>query len=334
MLQISISRRHAAPASAIRSDDLSEPMRSRHSDPRQRLRRMSGTILFRLLASLPLVAGSLAPTTADAWVGISLSVGFAPPALPVYDQPPIPGPGFLWTPGYWAYGPGGYYWVPGTWVRPPTIGLLWTPGYWGWSGGLFVWHAGYWGPHIGFYGGVNYGFGYVGLGYVGGYWNHGVFTYNSAVNNIRNVNITNVYNKTVINNGPATNASYNGGTGGTTARPTPQEEAKRPELLASNNHGRPAPSVAAVSHPGAFGGHPGGSQPGGPHPGGPAGHGMPGPHQGPHPAMANLRPGPQHAHPPGGNGPGGHGGSPHPANPHPRPAAVQHQNGHPNHHPG
>jgi len=31
------------------------------------------------------------------------------------------------------------------------------------------------GPHIGFYGGVNYGFGY------GGEWRGGVFAYNSAV---------------------------------------------------------------------------------------------------------------------------------------------------------
>ena len=30
----------------------------------------------------------------------------------------LPGPGYIWTPGYWAYDPAdGYYWVPGTWVR-------------------------------------------------------------------------------------------------------------------------------------------------------------------------------------------------------------------------
>jgi WXXGXW repeat (2 copies) len=47
-----------------------------------------------------------------------ISITIAPPALPVYVQPPIPEPGYLWTPGYWAYGPDGYFWVPGTWVRP------------------------------------------------------------------------------------------------------------------------------------------------------------------------------------------------------------------------
>ena len=86
---------------------------------------------------------------------IVLSVAVAPPPLPVYDQPPIPGPGYIWTPGYWAWNEdiGEYYWVPGAWVLPPRVGLLWTPGYWGWSGGAYVWNAGYWGPTVGFYGG-------------------------------------------------------------------------------------------------------------------------------------------------------------------------------------
>ena len=26
-------------------------------------------------------------------------------------------------------------------------------------------NAGYWGPHVGFYGGINYGYGYGGVGY-------------------------------------------------------------------------------------------------------------------------------------------------------------------------
>ena len=62
-----------------------------------------------------------------------------------------------------------------TWVR------YWTPGYWGWNGGLYIWYPGYWGPHVGYYGGVNYGFGYFGIGFVGGKWRGGVFDYNRAV---------------------------------------------------------------------------------------------------------------------------------------------------------
>ena len=200
-----------------------------------------------------------------------LVITVAPPELPVYEQPPIPDPGYIWTPGYWAYGPDGYYWVPGTWVEPPSVGVLWTPGYWGWNDGNYGWNEGYWGPHIGFYGGVDYGYGYGGDGYEGGYWNNGVFAYNRTVNNFGGVAITNVYSKTVIINNNASRASFNGGAGGTNTRPTPQQLAVAHEkhipatalqtqhaqaastnkaLLASVNHGNPA--IAATSKPGQF----------------------------------------------------------------------------------
>lgn len=207
---------------------------------------------------------------ASSFAGVFVSVTIAPPVLPVYEQPPCPGDGYIWTPGYWAYGPDGYYWVPGTWVVAPQPGFLWTPGYWGWNEGAYFWHPGYWGPHVGFYGGVNYGFGYIGVGYVGGYWERDRFFYNRSVNN---VNITNVhvYNRTVINNVTVNNISYNGGAGGINARPSHAEEvAERErhfeptrmqvehehgarsnrELLASVNHGRPA--IAATARPAEF----------------------------------------------------------------------------------
>jgi WXXGXW repeat (2 copies) len=72
------------------------------------------------------------PATASAGFGFDVFVGFAPPPLPVYEQPICPGEGYIWTPGYWAYTEdAGYYWVPGTWVLAPRIGYIWTPGYWG-----------------------------------------------------------------------------------------------------------------------------------------------------------------------------------------------------------
>src|SRR5580693_5449208 len=119
------------------------------------------------------------PAASHAQVGVGVSITVAPPALPVYEQPPCPTEGFLWTPGYWAHGPDGYFWTPGLWVAPPHPGLLWTPGYWGFAGGAYGWHAGYWGPHVGFYGGINYGFGYGGVGFWGGRWEGGAFRYNT-----------------------------------------------------------------------------------------------------------------------------------------------------------
>ena len=129
--------------------------------------------------------------------------------------------------GYWAYSrdTNGYYWVPGVWVAPPTVGLLWTPPYWGFDGGLYVFHGGYWGNSIGFYGGINYGYGYGGSGYYGGEWNGGHFRYNTAVVRV-NVNVVhNTYvDRTVIVNRTVNHSSFNG-RGGVMARPNAHEMA-------------------------------------------------------------------------------------------------------------
>src|SRR5690348_4751308 len=159
---------------------------------------------------------------------VGIVVSFGPPALPVYEQPLCPGEGFIWVPGYWAYDYdyGDYYWVPGTWVEAPEAGYLWTPAYWAWNGNGFIFHDGYWGQRVGFYGGINYGYGYFGEGYEGGRWDNGRFYYNRSVNNVNVTEIHNVYNTTVINSTTTvTRVSYNGGNGGINERPTPQEEA-------------------------------------------------------------------------------------------------------------
>lgn len=174
------------------------------------------TRLRSLILAVP-VAAMLAMPMTQARAAVFVSVAIAPPVLPVYVQPPLPAPGYIWTPGYWAYGDAGYYWVPGTWVMPPRVGVLWTPGYWGFVGGVYAWHTGYWGPHVGFYGGVNYGFGYMGVGFAGGEWHGGAFAYNSACANFGGVHVTNVYvNKTIIEQNTVVNVnhvSYNGGAG-------------------------------------------------------------------------------------------------------------------------
>jgi hypothetical protein len=228
--------------------------------------------IARLICSLLLAVGLLAiPAQPKAQVAAGISVRIGPPLLPVYAQPICPGPGFIWVPGYWAYGTDGYFWVPGTWVEPPEVGFLWTPGYWEWVDDAYVWHAGYWGPEVGFYGGINYGFGYTGVGFFGGYWRGGTFFYNRAVTNVDVNVVRNTYNTTVVNNTTLTRVSYNAGPEGTPARPTPREIAAQHQrhismtpaqkqhqqtastdrtLLASVNHGRP--DVAATVRPGQF----------------------------------------------------------------------------------
>lgn len=221
-----------------------------------------------------IIVAALAVAPAASFAGIFVSVGFAPPALPVYVQPVCPGEGYLWNPGYWAYGGEGYYWVPGVWVQPPSVGLLWTPGYWGWGGGAYLFHAGYWGPHVGFYGGINYGFGFGGVGFTGGVWQGGRFAYNTAYSNVNTTVIHNTYiNRTTVNNTTVNNyshTSFNGGTGGVQARPTAQEaqysnENHVPPTAAQESHMQAAranpsnfakangghPAMAAMQRPGA-----------------------------------------------------------------------------------
>jgi len=212
-------------------------------------------------------------TSAASYAQIGIAIRIGPPALPVYEQPICPGEGYIWTPGYWAYDYdfNDYYWVPGTWVLAPQVGFLWTPGWWGWGGEAFIFHEGYWGPHVGFYGGINYGFGYFGHGFEGGRWDHDRFFYNRSVTNVNVTNITNVYNTTVINNTNVNRVSYNGGNGGINERPRPEEIAaehdrhiapvevqsrhlqearNNPQQRASVNQGRP--KVAATPRPAEF----------------------------------------------------------------------------------
>ena len=233
----------------------------------------AGKIITGFVVLPMLIAAMLAaPVKSSARMTIGVTVSFGPPALPYYMQPPCPGPGYIWTPGYWAWDPAyGYFWVPGTWVMPPFVGALWTPGYWDYDDGAYVWNAGYWGPAVGFYGDIDYGYGYTGDGYQGGYWNRGTFYYNRTVNNITTVNITNVYNQPVNEHFRDRHISYHGGPGGTSGQPTRTEliaarerrsdavsaqqrqlqmAEANPAERASVNHGRPA--IAATRRPGAF----------------------------------------------------------------------------------
>lgn len=236
----------------------------------QRVTSKSLLVAATILAS-PLLAAGLTPAAAQMAVGISVAI--APPMLPVYVQPPMPADGYIWTPGYWSWSqPVGYYWVPGTWVLPPIIGVLWTPPYWGWSNGVYLFHDGYWGPNVGYYGGVNYGYGYGGRGYDGGRWDNGHFAYNRTVNNFGSLHTPNVYqqNVTVTNH---SHVSYVGGAAGLKTEPTAGERvadhdnhvpvtaeqsrhiaaaAAVPALAASRNNGHPA--IAATSRPAQFSG--------------------------------------------------------------------------------
>ena len=194
-----------------------------------------------LALTLELSLASLVSATGHAQI-VDVTVRLPPPPLPIYVQPPIPAPDYLWTPGYWSWDPAfGYFWVPGTWVLAPRPGLLWTPGYWGYANDVYGFHTGYWADRVGFYGGVAYGYGYTGEGYDGGRWDGNQFSYNRTVNNITNVNITHVYSQTVVDRTANGTVSFNGGPGGTAARPSIDES-----RLAATAH--VPPTAAQMQH--------------------------------------------------------------------------------------
>jgi hypothetical protein len=228
-------------------------------------------MLKRILRSLaPALVLAALPAISPA--GVFISVNIAPPPLPVYVQPPCPAFGYIWVPGYWAWNEGAYYWVPGTWVLPPTVGLLWTPGYWGWTDGAYFWHTGYWGPRVGFYGGIDYGFGYDGDGFDGGYWRGREFYYNRAVWRVGpGFERYDYYHRPQFEHREFEHVSFNGGPRGVAARPTRGDlmaererriaftpAQRRQERLAfadralraDYNHGRPP--IAATMRPAMF----------------------------------------------------------------------------------
>jgi hypothetical protein len=263
----------------------------------------------KFLALIPILLLCAAPMLSHAGIGVGVSVNIAPPVIPVYAQPALPAPGYLWSPGYWAWDGNDYYWVPGTWVEPPSSGMLWTPGYWNYQNGSYVWSEGYWGPNIGYYGGVNYGFGYTGVGYQGGYWHGGAFFYNRAVANFGGVHVANVYS-TPVRVREVSRVSYNGGPGGLRVQPSPEERhammehhvaptplqfqhqqhaAAMPAMHVSQNRGRPQILTTAragdFSHPGPAGLH---NHQGAPAPGG----AMRGPDRPPNGGAMMMRGGP------------------------------------------
>ena len=172
------------------------------------------SLVFAAFLALPLAS----------FAQIEFSASIAPPELPVYEQPVCPVAGYIWTPGYWAYD-NDYYWVPGVWVPPPRVGLLWTPPWWGWNNGVYAFNEGYWGPHVGFYGGVNYGYGYTGNGYWGGRWSGNNFQYNTAVTRVNKTVVHNTYVNNSFTKNVNTNRTSFNGPNGIKAEPNAEQRA-------------------------------------------------------------------------------------------------------------
>ena len=130
-----------------------------------------------------------------------------------------------------AYADDGYFWVPGTGCGRPRW-VCFGRRVIGAGHGIYVWNAGYWGPRIGYYGGIDYGYGYVGSAMPAA---TGTAAYSAKQDReqFRRVTINNTYNKTRRQQ-QRDAGQLNGGTGGTRrnrrrrARPRPSFIRHRP----------------------------------------------------------------------------------------------------------
>jgi hypothetical protein len=105
-----------------------------------------------IAASVLFVAAGAAylPTMAHAQVGVSITLGSAPPPAR-YEVAPPPRRGFVWVPGYWDWNGNQYFWIGGHWerVRPGYVyaNPVWVQGPGGWHLERGGWHNGPRGPH-------------------------------------------------------------------------------------------------------------------------------------------------------------------------------------------
>ncbi|HTS25989.1 MAG TPA: hypothetical protein VMH81_08940 [Bryobacteraceae bacterium] len=71
-------------------------------------------------------------------------VRYAPPAPRYAVVGVAPGPGYVWTTGYWDWRGGNWAWVEGRWQRPPRARAAWVAPEWRHEGRGYRFHRGYW----------------------------------------------------------------------------------------------------------------------------------------------------------------------------------------------
>ena len=86
--------------------------------------------IFRAIAGVTVLAGSIVLTSACAPVQGRVYVRVGPPAPVVERVVVAPGPGYVWVPGYHAWNGNAYVWVPGRWERAPRPRARWVPAHW------------------------------------------------------------------------------------------------------------------------------------------------------------------------------------------------------------
>ena len=95
----------------------------------------------QLCAAVLLIGGALFSGCA---VRTGVAIGFAPPPPRYAVVGVAPGPGYVWTEGYYSYRGSGYGWVSGRWMRPPHPHAEWVAGTWVQGHHGYEFRKGYW----------------------------------------------------------------------------------------------------------------------------------------------------------------------------------------------
>jgi len=93
-----------------------------------------------LLAAAFVMAGTLYSGCAGG--GAFVAYGPPPPRYGVVGV--APGPGYVWTDGFWDMRGGNWTWVGGRWVLPPRAHAVWVRPEWRHEGNRWRYHRGYW----------------------------------------------------------------------------------------------------------------------------------------------------------------------------------------------
>jgi hypothetical protein len=77
-----------------------------------------------------------------AYVGVRTA---RPPPRPAMGYVGVaPGPGYIWTDGFWDLRGGKWYWSSGRWVLPPRAHAVWVAPRWESRGGHYHFRQGHW----------------------------------------------------------------------------------------------------------------------------------------------------------------------------------------------
>lgn len=99
----------------------------------------------KLLAGGLLIGATLLGACGGGYYSSGYYVRTAPPAPRYYGAVGVaPGPGYVWTNGYWNYGSNRWNWVDGRWLRPPRGRSTWVSPEWRHDGRGYRFRRGYW----------------------------------------------------------------------------------------------------------------------------------------------------------------------------------------------